>query len=441
MAKTMICMLVFLGAMPFHSGRHAIRVIFQSVESRFPDAVVFSVRAVSDGGSIADAAIYYQVGWEKGQRVGLPDPFSPAPEVSLSYVWDTRGETVPPFTEVTYSWHIVDTLGNELVTPPEPVEYTDAGHDWRSLGNERVLVFWYDRPERFGTALFQAADDAYARLAEVTGLSTERAARVVIYNTQADFCSFYAPNSCQAWVGGQTFPGLTVQWGLDEDWLIHEVVPHELAHVFYNELFRDTWLRVPTWFNEGIAVYNEDTDHSVERGLVLGAGAAGDLIPLRLMGTQASGLAHGSVHLWYAEAYSLVAFLAEVYGEEALGKVILAVADNQTIEQALQRVVGLDMIGFEMAWREWLGYPVEALPTAILPGTAVVTPFTLPTAARQGGVATATAAPTASQAAAPPPATASPNRQLPIACGSTAGLSVLGLLLVRFLVPRSVRRR
>lgn len=380
-----------------------IQVISQSVESHFPDDLVFTIQVHSDAGDITDAAIYYQIGWDEAERVGHPELFTPAAEVTLSHVWETGSETVPPFVEVTYYWIIVDSAGNEFTTTPVRTEYVDHTHNWELLRNEHVVVYWYDRPADFGEMLFKAAAEGYDHVASVTGVTTERMARVVIYNNQSDFCAFFAPRSCQDWIGGQAHSGITVQWGTDQDWLVYDVVPHELAHVFYNQIFRDTWVRVPTWFNEGIAVYNERTTHSLEIDLVAEAAADDELIPLRHMGTQASGLAHDALHLWYAEAYSLVAFIADVYGEQELGQVILTLADNHPMEETLQLTLDMDMIQFEMAWREWLGYPVDAIPTPMMLAPMTITPIFLPTAPRGTPAATFTAAlPSPVPSSAPP---------------------------------------
>jgi len=396
-----------------------IQVISQSVKGRFPDELAFTIVVRSDASDIADAALFYQVGWEEAERVGRPDPFTPATEVTLTHVWKTSGETVPPFVEVTYYWRIIDSAGNAFTTAPMCTEYADYTHDWQSQGDERVIVYWYDQPADFGAALFEAAAEGYDRVASVTGITTERPARVVIYNNRRDFCAFYAPHSCQDWVGGQTFDGITVQQGTDRDWLTYEVVPHELAHVFYNEIFRDTWVRVPTWFNEGIAVYNERTDHSREMNLVTEAAAEGELIALRHMGTQASGLAHGDIGLWYAEAYSLVAFIVDVHGEQKLGEVVLTLADNHLMEETLRQVLGMDLIEFEMAWREWLGYPVDMIPTPVAMPPMTIAPIPLPTAPRGRPAATATRAPPTPTAALPTP---TPTGALPTSTPAPVGM-------------------
>ncbi len=406
-------------------------IISQSVVSHFPDDLTFTIQVRSDAGDIVDAALFYQVGWSAAETVALPEPFTPAAEVNLVHVWDTSGNTVPPFIEITYHWRITDSAGNTFTTSPVRTEYADSTHDWQSLGNERVIVYWYERPDDFGEALFEAAAEGYDHVASITGAMTERAARVVIYDEQDDFCAFYAPNSCQEWVGGQTFSGITVQWGTDQDWFAHDIVPHELAHVVYNEIFRETWVRVPTWFNEGIATYNERHDHVDDMDVVLKAAADGELIPLRHLATQASGQAHGSVHLWYSEAYSLVAFIADTYGEEKLGEVILTLADNHPMEETLQQTLDMDLIEFEMGWREWLGYPVDSIPTPMTIPTIPVATIPLPTVPRGQPAATQTPppptptpAPIVPTAALPTstPVPAEPSFPFPCSCCISAGL-------------------
>ncbi|HEY76661.1 MAG TPA: hypothetical protein G4O00_10865 [Thermoflexia bacterium] len=380
--------------------RAGIQVLDQSAESHFPDQFVFRLRARSSGGEITSATLYLQVGWEKATRLIPVEPFSPAPEVEITAVWRTSGETVPPFIEVAYRWEVVDSTGEKLTTEPVYTEYTDATHDWQRLEDEHVIVFWYGRSADFGQALFQAAQEAYDHVSRITGTTTERPIRVVIYNDQDDFCVFYAPRTCEAWVGGQTFAGITVQWGSDLDWFVYDVIPHELAHVFYGEIFRNTWVTIPTWFNEGIAVYNERTDHSQEMEMVREAAEQGELKSLPVM-TRGGGVVHGEVGLWYAVAYSLVAFIADTYGEETLGELILTLADNVPFEEALQQTTGLDMVRLEIEWREWLGYPVESVPTPITLPTMAVTPFALPTAPRGKPAATATPHPSPTPTVAP----------------------------------------
>ena len=353
----------------------SIQVLSQSVESHFPDDLTFHLLVRSDAGDIVKAELYLQVGWEETITWVVPESFMPGAEVNLTAVWGTFAQTIPPFTEITYHWQVMDSTGQALSTEPMRTEYTDATHDWHRLEDEHNVVLWYDWPVSVGQALFEASQEAYDHVTQITGVTTERPIRVVIYGSQEDFCAFFAPRTCQDWIGGQTSSGITVQWGSIQDleWFTNDVIPHELAHVFYGEIFRDTWMPFPTWFNEGIAAYNERHDHTREMTLVLEAAKEDKLETLPVM-TRGGGVAHGEVHLWYSIAYSLVNYLAETYGEETLGELILSVADNVPFEEALTQTMGLDMIQLEIEWRDWLGYPVDSVPTPVpFPTMPIVT--------------------------------------------------------------------
>ena len=392
MKRTLACVLLvsilMTGVSPTMAApTQTITVLNDSIESHFPDDLTFHLSVSSDAGDIVAATLHLQVGWENASRMVLVEPFSPGTEVDLVAIWDTVGETVPPFIEIEYHWEVTDSAGGTLTTDTVYTEYKDFTHDWQRLEDEQVIVFWHDQPDSFGEGLFLAAQEAYEHVARITGATTEDPIRVVIYNFQTDFCAFYAPNSCELWIGGQTFEGITVQWGTNLDWLLYDVVPHELAHVFYNEVFRHTWISVPTWFNEGIAVYNERTDHVEDMNRVLRAAERDELESLPVM-TRGAGVAEGDAGTWYSIVYSIVAFIADEYGEETLGELILTMAENVQFEDALIETTGMDMVQLEIGWREWLGYPVDSVPTPIVLAPLEITPFGLPTAQRGEPAAT-----------------------------------------------------
>ena len=151
------------------------------------------------------------------------------------------------------------------------------------------------------------------------------------------------------------------------------------------------------------------------------------------MGTQASGLAHDAIHLWYAETYSLVAFIADAYGEEKLGLVILTLADNHPMEETLQLTLGMDLIEFEMAWREWLGYPVDTIPTPMMLPPATFAPIPLPTAPRGKPAATVPPAPVTPTAALPTPTPSPVSAPCSLPCCASSGV-VLVVILAWMLV-------
>ncbi len=429
----------------------AVEVLEQSTESHFPEELVFHLRARSDGAEIVGATLMVDPGWNAPSRLLTPEDLQPGQEIDATAAWRTTSETVPPFVALAYHWELQLADGETVRTEPVETEYTDPTHDWQRLEEDQVIVFWYDQPQDFGEAILEAAVDGYEHVAAITGVSTERPARVVIYNTQDDFCAFYARGTCQDWIGGVSLTdlGVTAQWGNNLDWFVHDVIPHELAHIFYiGEIFEDTWIRVPTWLNEGLAVYNERHDHSRDMALVRAAAEEDELTPLRMMSARGGSIVNDEVATWYAQVYSLVAFLAETYGEETVGELVLTVADNVVFEDALEQTTGLTMAEFEMAWREWLGYPIDSVPTPIVVPTLPVTQFSLPTPQTGQPAATATPDPEESPEASPTPVaiaeagereeTPEPSSSIPGGCLAPLGLMPLTAGLV---VWRLARRR
>jgi hypothetical protein len=430
----------------------AVEVLEQSTESHFPEELVFHLRARSDGAEIVGATLMVTPGWNAPTRLLTPEDFQPGQEIDVTAVWRTTTETVPPFVALNYHWELQLADGEPFHTEPVHTEYEDPTHDWQRLEQDQVIVFWYDQPQDFGEAILEAAVDGYEHVAEITGISTEQAIRVVIYNTQEDFCAFYARGTCQDWIGGVSLTdlGVTAQWGNNLDWLVHDVIPHELAHIFYiGEIFENTWIRVPTWLNEGLAVYNERHDHSRDMALVRAAAEEDELTPLRMMSARGGSIVNDEVGTWYAQVYSLVAFLAETYGEDTVGDLVLTVADNVVFEDALGQTTGLTMVEFEMAWREWLGYPVDSIPTPIVVPTLPVTQFSLPTPQTGQPRATPTLRPQESPEASSTPAVVAeggdeedvpePSFSIPGGCLAPLGLMPLAAGLVAWRLAR--RRR
>jgi acyl-CoA-binding protein len=88
------------------------------------------------------------------------------------------------------------------------------------------------------------------------------------------------------------------------------------------------------------------------------------------------------VTLFYGEAWSLVSFMVEEYGEEKFAQLYAVFKDGSTTDNALQQVYGFDQEGLEDAWRASLGLAPRQRATA--------TPSPTATAAQPSPAATPT---------------------------------------------------
>jgi hypothetical protein len=226
--------------------------------------------------------------------------------------------------------------------------------------------------------LLNVARRGFDHVAKATGFVPEDELRVVVFNSQADFCTIYGSFGCQSWIGGVAIGSVTLGW-LDEGraasilncdadcqaqvaaerrrWFFNQLIPHELAHAFLNYWMGSRTSAIPIWFNEGQAVNNEleGVEEEIERVRILAR--TGQLERLAVMDARTiigrNDLPR--VRDWYAQAASLVAFLYERWGLESLGAIIRSVNDGKTFETAMTSVTGLSMDEYEIAWREWLG--------------------------------------------------------------------------------------
>ncbi len=364
-----------------------ITVLQQSVESNYRDSFIFRITARSEVGNIIAARIIWRVRSFSANLAYRVEVESPAEQVDLEYVWQLRFETIPPWQVIFYRWELIDDQGNRYRTPEVQAEISDSTRAWQTLSDGKVAVYWYDRDADFGAALLDVARRGFDHTAQATGFTPEDELRVVVYNTQADFCTIYGM-FCQSWIGGVAIGSITVGW-LDENraasiancdaacqaevaaerrrWFFNQLIPHELAHAFLNYWMGSRTSAIPIWFNEGQAVNNELEGVPEEIARVRVLARTGQLERLAVMDARTiigrNDLPR--VRDWYAQAASLVAFLYERWGIESLGAIIRLVNEGKTFETALETVTGMSMTDYEIAWRNWLG--LREIPPTFVP--------------------------------------------------------------------------
>jgi hypothetical protein len=193
------------------------------------------------------------------------------------------------------------------------------------------------------------------RLSQDVGLLPIQPIDIYIYATTNDLrdAILYEP----AWIGGQAFPenniviiGVTtdqLDWGKRTE-------AHELTHVLVGHLTFTCLGFIPTWLNEGLAVYGEGGPEAVEVAQFDQAKTANQLFALRSL---TGGFSEESdrANLSYTEAYSVVNFLIKTYQREKMSALLAALQNGATADQALLSIYGFDTDGLEDAWRDAIG--------------------------------------------------------------------------------------
>ena len=251
------------------------------------------------------------------------------------------------------------------------IRYEDNRYDWQVLENDAIGVWWHDRSQAFGQNIFDIAAAAVTYQQELFQTELDFQMRIVISNTDEEFHSWH--NIEHDWIGGQTFSdfGITNQIvkgeSFQDAWL-NSVIPHEISHIFFNQVVHNPIVSVPVWLNEGVAQYNEFISHDWEINQVASAAEEKRLIPLTSLEDGFGSYDVDRVYLSYAEAYSAAAYLVETYGNVGLSKLLKAYKDGEPTDQAFQTSLGISADQFELDWAESVGAENYLIPTAwVLP--------------------------------------------------------------------------
>ncbi|MFQ5860272.1 MAG: peptidase MA family metallohydrolase, partial [Dehalococcoidia bacterium] len=132
------------------------------------------------------------------------------------------------------------------------------------------------------------------------------------------------------------------------------VLTHELAHVLVHQATFGCFSMVPVWLNEGIATYIEGRRLGPTHQTVLAEALEQErLFSIRSI---SRGFPHSGaeVSLAYAQGASLVQFLVERYGAQAMRELLAAIQEGLSQDEALLRVYRFDTEGLEKRWRAYL---------------------------------------------------------------------------------------
>ncbi|GAB4416449.1 MAG: hypothetical protein Kow002_02230 [Anaerolineales bacterium] len=344
----------------------------------FPDSITF--RAHIDA-SAEITSVVLEYGTQQltcGTVIAKAFPqFTPGTSISPTWTWEMRQSgSLPPGATIWWRWRYTDATGHETISEQKTVTWLDTEYDWQTVRAESLNLHWYRGDQTFAQSLLDSASAGLARLENDAGLKPEKPIDLYIYGDYEDLrdAILYEPS----WTGGLAFPAHDIviigispsnlAWGQD-------AIVHELTHVLVGHLTFSCLGDVPTWLNEGLAVYSEgDLDPSSQNQLDQ-AISSNSLLSVRSLSAGFSEIAD-KASLSYSQSYSIVKFLIETYGQDKMDALLAALRDGETIDAALLDIYGFDVDGLEDKWRETIGAgprTVSAQPTAQATPTYVPT--------------------------------------------------------------------
>lgn len=429
-----------------------ITVEINTASVSFPNEVIFNLKA-SSSATIQEVVLEYrldQLSCGKVVAKAYPD-FKKSSKVETSFTWDMRQSgSLPPGAEIEWQWRIKDADGNETVTEMQTAIWLDDLHAWKSISDGWLTFHWYQGTESFARQLVQAGQEALTTLETEAGIVPDAQIHFYIYATTNDMrdAILYEPS----WTGGMAFPEHNIviiginpsilAWGKG-------TVKHELTHVLIGHLTFSCLGFVPTWLNEGLAMYGEGGLEASSQSAFDKAVAEDKLLSVRSLSGSFSEAAD-QANLSYSQSYSLVNYLITTYGQAKILSLLDRLQAGETVDDALLAIYNFDVDGLEDAWRAAIGAQPRkggsTAPTPTTPPTPVPTyepvsglpiaPTSLPTAT------TAPPTPTPLPTSPPPPTPTEPPA--PAGQDSTPlviGIAVGGLFLAGLAAFFFMRRK
>ena len=324
-------------------------ITFDQPTLNFPDSITFRA-TVESNTPIKSVVLEY--GTDEltcGTVVAKAFPqFTPGRTVNAEWTWEMKQSgSLPPGTTIWWRWHYTDESGGEYVSEQKTLIWLDSKHNWQTAASGPINLHWYSGDQAFAKDLLGAAENGLERLQNDAGLQPDKPIHIYIYANTDDMkdAILYEPS----WTGGMAFPehdiviiGISqrdLNWGRTS-------IAHELTHVLVGHLTFSCLGSVPTWLNEGLA----DT---VKVGWIR---------PLNPNSTRPSAATNCSACVRsaagflkcpagpiypHSQSHSIVKYLIDTYGQEAMNSLLISLRDGTTIEDALLRIYGVDVEGLE----------------------------------------------------------------------------------------------
>ncbi len=426
-------------AQPAFAAAHT-NVTDDQVTFSFPETATFSATLNAESNIISVTLEYGNEQLTCGDVVAKAYPqITPGETVQAEWTWDMRQSgSLPPGTQIWWRWIYTDETGTQFASEVQTATWLDDVHDWQTITSGDLRLHWYGKDQAFAQTMLNAGVEGLRRNKEQAGLGTDAPIDLYVYPNYDDMkdAILYEPS----WTGGMAFPehnifimGISAS---DSTWDQNTVI-HELTHILIGHFTFSCIGTVPTWLNEGLAMFSEGELDSNAQAQLDEAISSDTVLTVRSLNGGFSELPD-KANLSYSQSQSIVSFLIETYGQEKLTELLVALRDAKPIDDALLEVYGFDTDGLEDAWRQSVG----AAPRAVsAQPTSQPTPTFVPTYVPVSGsplavTPTPYAIPTSSFTNAEPATSSTPFIVLTIAlvCICLVMLIIVGVVILGLVV-------
>ena len=218
-----------------------------------------------------------------------------------------------------------------------------CAREWKEHKRQHFIIYYKKAPFDFVQTVERTAEQYYVEITRNLGFTRykgwnwDERAKIYIYDDMKD----YVESSKQAgWSSGAASPKFKlIRTFPSAHGFFDSTLPHELGHIIFRE-FVGFKARVPAWFEEGVAMYQEKAKRWGSHDLVRKAIEDGTFKPLNelsLMRVRAR-TNMALVKLFYAESASVVNFMINEFGEQKFVRLCRKLKDGKPFSWAVDSV-------------------------------------------------------------------------------------------------------
>ncbi|MFB3133295.1 MAG: peptidase MA family metallohydrolase, partial [Rhodothermales bacterium] len=229
---------------------------------------------------------------------------------------------------------------------------------WSYLQSQHFDIYYYEGGYDLANFTAKAAEEAYEQVTHLFQHRISDRIPLIVYQSHNDFAVTNVANlpTYSEGIGGVTelFKNRIALPFVGDYRDFRRVVHHELVHAVINDMFyggsiqsiiqNNIQLRIPSWFNEGLAEYAARGWDSKSDMYLREAILEDDLAEIpRLYGFFAY---RGGQGVWD--------YIAEQYGREKIGEILQRLRMTRSVETAFKRATGLTLEELSERWHKTL---------------------------------------------------------------------------------------
>lgn len=343
-------------------------------ENNYPLDITFRT-GISADQEITDVTLHFSLKNRGQSGFGKPDSLERGTSVEAEVVVDTNPNTnwLPVGNEFTYFWEATLADGSTVESGEQSFLFLPPGRDWEEASSDLVTVYYFGERSKTANRFLDAADEVYAEVGQrLLGTELEHVpVKVVLFVTPEEIAESQPSKGRTVEEAGIVTCGYRP--GSADDIIVVaascgggssiETFRHEFGHILNAAAGESALVHLPSWIDEGLAVHAQaenDFDGSFRSAI-----RRGELLPFNRLSRAPSD--PNDTLLFYGQSHAMVLFLLEKYGHPKLAELMSLTAGGTRFDIAFEQTYGMNMAGFEEAFREENGLPsldVEGTPTA-----------------------------------------------------------------------------